>query len=91
MATHPCIHPSTHPSLPPTHPSIPPSLPQVTALGRVAAYYYVTHQSMAVYADYLKPAMSDIELFRLFSLSSEFKHIHVREARPVLVFVCGRC
>ncbi len=52
---------------------------QVTALGRVAAYYYVTHQSMAVYADYLKPTMSDIELFRLFSLSSEFKHIHVRE------------
>ncbi len=52
---------------------------QVTALGRVAAYYYVTHQSMAVYADYLKPTMSDIELFRLFSLSSEFKNIHVRE------------
>lgn len=52
---------------------------QVTALGKVAAYYYITHQSMAVYADYLKPTMSDIELFRLFSLSSEFKNIHVRE------------
>ncbi|EWM22383.1 u5 small nuclear ribonucleoprotein helicase [Nannochloropsis gaditana] len=52
---------------------------QVTPLGRVAAYYYITHQSMAVYADYLKPTMSDIELFRLFSLSSEFKNIHVRE------------
>jgi pre-mRNA-splicing helicase BRR2 len=34
---------------------------------------------MATYADYLKPTMSDIELFRLFSLSSEFKFIHVRE------------
>lgn len=52
---------------------------QVTKLGRVAAHYYVTYQSMAVFNDYLKPTMSDIELFRLFSLSSEFKHIHVRE------------
>jgi pre-mRNA-splicing helicase BRR2 len=51
----------------------------VTALGRVAAHYYVTHQSMAIFSDYLKPSMSDIELFRLFSLSTEFKNIHVRE------------
>lgn len=63
--------------------------PQVTALGRVAAYYYVTHQSMAVYADYLKPTMSDIELFRLFSLSSEFKHIHVREVRTAPYITWG--
>eukprot|EP00611_Tribonema_gayanum_P026985 TRINITY_DN6549_c0_g3_i1.p1 TRINITY_DN6549_c0_g3~~TRINITY_DN6549_c0_g3_i1.p1 ORF type:complete len:2065 (-),score=717.17 TRINITY_DN6549_c0_g3_i1:1631-7681(-) len=50
-----------------------------TALGRVASYYYLSHQSMATYNEYLKPTMSDIELFRLFSLSGEFKHIHVRE------------
>mmetsp|Transcript_2205 Transcript_2205/g.3149 ORF Transcript_2205/g.3149 Transcript_2205/m.3149 type:complete len:1192 (+) Transcript_2205:11-3586(+) len=50
-----------------------------TALGRVASYYYITHQSMGTYNEYLKPTMSDIELFRLFSLSGEFKHIHVRE------------
>jgi Sec63 Brl domain len=39
-----------------------------TSLGRVASYYYLSHQSMAVYNEYLKPTMSDIELFRLFSL-----------------------
>ena len=41
---------------------------QVTALGRVASAYYVGHESMATYNEYLKPTMSDIELFRLFSL-----------------------
>jgi pre-mRNA-splicing helicase BRR2 len=34
---------------------------------------------MAVYNEYLKPTMSDIELFRVFSLSAEFKHMTVRE------------
>jgi len=52
---------------------------QVTDLGRVATHYYVTHQSMATFNEHLKPSMSDIELFRLFSLSSEFKNIAVRE------------
>jgi pre-mRNA-splicing helicase BRR2 len=52
---------------------------QAQALGRVASHYYVGHQSMATYNEYLKPTMSDIELFRLFSLSSEFEFIHVRE------------
>lgn len=52
---------------------------QVTTLGRVASYYYVSHESIHVFNEYLKPSMSDIELFRLFSLSGEFKNIHVRE------------
>jgi len=52
---------------------------QATTLGRVASHYYIAHQSMATYNEYLKPTMSDIELFRLFSLSNEFRHIHVRE------------
>eukprot|EP00953_Heterococcus_sp_UTEX-ZZ885_P017076 9573-Heterococcus_DN1.PRE.3 len=56
-----------------------------TSLGRVASYYYLSHQSMAVYNEYLKPTMSDIELFRLFSLSGEFKHIHVREEEKLEV------
>ena len=34
---------------------------------------------MATYNKHLKPTLSEIELFRLFSLSSEFKYIHVRE------------
>mmetsp|Transcript_10155 Transcript_10155/g.33224 ORF Transcript_10155/g.33224 Transcript_10155/m.33224 type:complete len:2313 (+) Transcript_10155:39-6977(+) len=52
---------------------------QITALGRVAAHYYVSYESMASYNEHLKPTMSDIELFRLFASSGEFKQIHVRE------------
>jgi pre-mRNA-splicing helicase BRR2 len=52
---------------------------QVTALGRVASHYYVSHNSISVFNEFLKPTMTDIEIFRLFSLSGEFKFIHVRE------------
>jgi len=52
---------------------------QVTDIGRVASHYYITYQSMAVFNEYLKPTMSDIELFRVFSLSSEFQYMTVRE------------
>jgi pre-mRNA-splicing helicase BRR2 len=51
---------------------------QSTALGRVASHYYVSHTTMATYNEYLKPTLGDIELFRLFSLSGEFKNIVVR-------------
>lgn len=52
---------------------------QATDLGRVAAYYYVSHQTVAVYNEHLKPTLSDIELLRLFSLSKDFANIGVRE------------
>ncbi|ELU09831.1 hypothetical protein CAPTEDRAFT_222545 [Capitella teleta] len=52
---------------------------QVTELGRIASHYYITHDSVATYNQLLKPTLSEIELFRVFSLSSEFKHIAVRE------------
>jgi len=52
---------------------------QATPLGRVSSHYYISHESMAVYNQHLKPTMTDIELLRLFSLSGEFKHITVRE------------
>ena len=52
---------------------------QVTELGRIASHYYITHESMATYNQLLKPTLSEIELFRVFSLSSEFRHIAVRE------------
>eukprot|EP00061_Rhincodon_typus_P019091 g48546.t1 len=52
---------------------------QVTDLGRIASHYYITHESMATYNQLLKPTLSEIELFRVFSLSSEFKNISVRE------------
>jgi pre-mRNA-splicing helicase BRR2 len=56
---------------------------QLTDLGRVASHFYITFQSMAVFNEYLKPNMSDIELFRVFSLSSEFKYMAVRQEEKV--------
>jgi pre-mRNA-splicing helicase BRR2 len=52
---------------------------QVTDLGRVASHYYVEHRSMATFNEHLKRHMGDIELFRLFSLSGEFRQLTVRD------------
>ena len=52
---------------------------QVTELGRIASHYYCTHETMQTYNQLLKPTLSEIELFRVFSLSSEFKNIMIRE------------
>lgn len=52
---------------------------QSTELGRIASHYYCTTESMSVYNQFLKPTLSEIELFRVFSLSSEFKNITIRE------------
>jgi pre-mRNA-splicing helicase BRR2 len=50
-----------------------------TDLARVASHYYCTHQTMLTYNQLLKPNLSEIELFRVFSLSGEFRHITIRE------------
>lgn len=52
---------------------------QVTDLGRIASYYYISHGSISTYNEHLKPTMGDIELCRLFSLSEEFKYVTVRQ------------
>ncbi|XP_071957394.1 U5 small nuclear ribonucleoprotein 200 kDa helicase-like [Antedon mediterranea] len=52
---------------------------QVTELGRIASHYYCTNESMATYNSLLKQTLSEIELFRVFSISSEFRNITVRE------------
>ncbi|CAJ0607518.1 unnamed protein product [Cylicocyclus nassatus] len=52
---------------------------QATELGRIASHYYCTFESMQVYNQLLKPTATEIDLFRIFSLSSEFKNIAVRE------------
>uniref|UniRef100_A0AAQ4RIN1 U5 small nuclear ribonucleoprotein 200 kDa helicase n=1 Tax=Gasterosteus aculeatus aculeatus TaxID=481459 RepID=A0AAQ4RIN1_GASAC len=52
---------------------------QVTDLGRIASHFYITHDSIQTYNQLLKPTLSEIELFRVFSLSSEFRNINVRE------------
>ncbi|KAG8036648.1 hypothetical protein G9C98_003970 [Cotesia typhae] len=52
---------------------------QATELGRIASHYYCTHETMSTYNQLLKKTLCEIELFRVFSLSSEFKHLNVRE------------
>ncbi|KAF4517384.1 hypothetical protein B566_EDAN009812 [Ephemera danica] len=52
---------------------------QVTELGRIASHFYCTHDTMSTYNQLLKPTLSEIELFRVFSLSGEFKNITVRD------------
>ena len=71
----------------------------MTDLGRIASHYYLTNETVSTYNQLLKPTLSQIELFRVFSLSSEFKYINVREVKkrrntPCSVFslhlmVCG--
>lgn len=53
----------------------------MTELGRIASHYYITNETMQTYNQLLKPTLSEIELFRVFSLSSEFRNITVREVR----------
>jgi pre-mRNA-splicing helicase BRR2 len=50
-----------------------------TELGRIASHYYLSHSSMAIYNQHLQPSTTVIELFRIFSLSEEFKYIPVRQ------------
>uniref|UniRef100_A0A8D2P9T9 U5 small nuclear ribonucleoprotein 200 kDa helicase n=1 Tax=Zosterops lateralis melanops TaxID=1220523 RepID=A0A8D2P9T9_ZOSLA len=57
---------------------------QVTELGRIASHYYITNETVQTYNQLLKPTLSEIELFRVFSLSSEFRNITVREVRERL-------
>ncbi|KAI8053078.1 Sec63 Brl domain-containing protein [Syncephalis plumigaleata] len=52
---------------------------QTTELGRIAAHYYISHGSMANYNQHLRPQISQMELFRIFALSEEFRYIPVRE------------
>lgn len=52
---------------------------QSTELGRIAAHYYIGHNSMLTYSHHLQPSIGTIELFRVFALSDEFKYIPVRQ------------
>jgi pre-mRNA-splicing helicase BRR2 len=52
---------------------------QSTALGKIASHYYIKYPSIAIYNEHIKPNMGIIELFKVFSLSNEFKYIPIRE------------
>lgn len=55
----------------------------VTALGKIASHYYIKYPSIATYNEHIKPNMGIIDLFRIFSLSHEFKFIPIREEEKI--------
>ncbi|TPX14240.1 uncharacterized protein E0L32_000634 [Thyridium curvatum] len=64
---------------------------QATELGRIASHYYITHGSMDTYNNLIQPSITTIELFRVFSLSAEFKYIPVRQEEKLeLAKLLGR-
>ena len=56
---------------------------QVTALGKIASHYYIKYPSIATFNEHIKPTMGLIELFRVFSLSHEFKYIPIRDEEKI--------
>eukprot|EP00485_Elphidium_margaritaceum_P012587 CAMPEP_0202691912 /NCGR_PEP_ID=MMETSP1385-20130828/6470_1 /ASSEMBLY_ACC=CAM_ASM_000861 /TAXON_ID=933848 /ORGANISM="Elphidium margaritaceum" /LENGTH=2422 /DNA_ID=CAMNT_0049347375 /DNA_START=646 /DNA_END=7914 /DNA_ORIENTATION=- len=51
-----------------------------TPLGRIGSFFYVSHTSLEEYAQCLSASIiNDIELFKILSLSSEFKYMSVRD------------
>ncbi|CCH43112.1 pre-mRNA-splicing helicase BRR2 [Wickerhamomyces ciferrii] len=52
---------------------------QSTELGRISSHYYISYESMSYYNRQLRSYSSVIDVFRIFSSSSEFKLIPVRQ------------
>nr|CAE76494.1 related to ATP dependent RNA helicase [Neurospora crassa] len=52
---------------------------QSTELGRIASHYYISYGSMDTYNKLIQPSITDVELFRVFAQSAEFKYIPVRQ------------
>ena len=56
-----------------------------TEYGRIASYFYLTNETAAIYNKMLKSNLTEIELFRIFSLSTEFRYVAVRDEEKVEV------
>lgn len=56
---------------------------QATALGKIASFYYLPHQSISTYNENMRINLSQIELFRLFAMSKEFSQIVVRQGERI--------
>ncbi|KAI6047295.1 Sec63-domain-containing protein [Pisolithus marmoratus] len=49
-------------------------------IGQIAAKYYIRHQSIEVWKVSFKPRMSEADVLRVLSMSTEFNQIQVRES-----------
>lgn len=54
-----------------------------TELGKIASYYYISNSTITTFNTHLKPTMGLIDIFRIFSLSDEFKSLSVRDEEKV--------
>ncbi|ESK97545.1 activating signal cointegrator 1 complex subunit 3 [Moniliophthora roreri MCA 2997] len=52
----------------------------VTDLGRIAAKYYIRHQSIQTFNKEFRPKMSEADVLRVLSMSTEFDQIQTRES-----------
>ena len=62
---------------------------QSTELGWIASHYYVTHNSMSVYNQHLRPTMLQLALFHVFVLSNELNPVR-QEVIRALFGACDR-
>lgn len=51
----------------------------MTDFGKIAAHFYLTHETMKTFRENATAAMSDIDILRVFSLASEFGFVTIRE------------
>ncbi|EKX73191.1 U5 small ribonucleoprotein-specific helicase, putative [Theileria equi strain WA] len=54
-----------------------------TGMGRIASLYYLKPESIRIYADNLKPNLSDSDILKVFASSLEFRYIPVREEEKI--------
>lgn len=54
-----------------------------TDLGKIASYYYISYQSIKNYEIQLQPHFTEIELFRMFTTSEEFKYVPIRNEEKI--------
>ncbi|KAH7916335.1 Sec63-domain-containing protein [Hygrophoropsis aurantiaca] len=52
----------------------------ITDLGRIAAKYYIRHQSVEIFNSTFKPKMTEADVLGMLSKSTEFDQIQVRES-----------
>ncbi|KAK7049628.1 putative steryl acetyl hydrolase mug81 [Paramarasmius palmivorus] len=52
----------------------------ITNLGRIAAKYYIRHQSIQIFNKEFRPRMSEADVLGMLSMSTEFDQIQTRES-----------
>ncbi|KAK0468427.1 Sec63 Brl domain-containing protein [Desarmillaria tabescens] len=52
----------------------------ITDLGRIAAKYYIRHESIEIFNKQFRPKMSEADVLAMLSMSTEFNQIQVRDA-----------